>query len=86
MGDKERVNAILKELEQQQAKKGHVPLHNIAWFYNWFGQNRKALDLLERSLEERDIHLRGNLTDQGWDNLRSEPRFQNILQRLNLDK
>ena len=54
MGDKERVNAILKELEQQQAKKGHVPLHSIAWFYNWFGQNRKALDLLERSLEERE--------------------------------
>jgi len=86
MGDKKRVNAILKELEQQQAKKGHVPLHSIAWFYNWFGQNQKALDLLERSLGERDVHLRGNLNGPGWDNLRSEPRFQNILRRLNLDK
>ncbi|MCM3903896.1 MAG: winged helix-turn-helix domain-containing protein [Pyrinomonadaceae bacterium] len=85
MGDKERVIAILKELEQQQAKKGHVPLHSIAWFYHWLGQNRKALDLLERSLEERD-GLRANLTDKGWDNLRSEPRFQNILRQLNLDK
>ncbi len=85
MGDKERVNAILKELEQQQAKKGHVPRHTIAWFYNWLGQNQKALDLLERSLEEREVHLRPNLTDKGWDNLRSEPRFQNILRRMNLD-
>ncbi|MCA1603491.1 MAG: tetratricopeptide repeat protein, partial [Acidobacteria bacterium] len=84
MGDKERVNAILKELERQ-AKKGHVPRHTIAWFYNWLGQNRKALDLLESSLEEREIFLRNNLTDKSWDNLHSEPRFRDILRRLNLD-
>jgi hypothetical protein len=84
MGDKERVNAILKEMEQR-SKKGHVPRHSIAWFYNWLGQDRKALDLLERSLEEREIFLRNNVTDKGWDNLRSEPRFRNILRQLNLD-
>jgi DNA-binding winged helix-turn-helix (wHTH) protein/tetratricopeptide (TPR) repeat protein len=83
MGNKKRVYSLLSEMESR-SKESSFPFHRIAAIYNGLGQEKKALDLLERSLEERESHLMDIKIERGWDNLRSEPRFLNILQKMNL--
>jgi hypothetical protein len=53
--------------------------------YNGLGERDKALEMLERTADNREGQLTFILGDSRWDSLRSEPRFQNILKRLNLD-
>jgi hypothetical protein len=40
--------------------------------------------MLERGVDNRESQLTFILGDSRWDNLRSEPRFINILRRMNL--
>ena len=84
MGDKERLYTILNEMEQQ-SKESYVPFHSFAAVYNSLGQKDRALDLLERSLEEREAHLDTIIIDRRWDNLRSNPRFLNLLRKMNVE-
>ena len=60
-----------------------VPSMDIGSFYLEAGDKVQALDWLERALEERDPNLPyiGGLAP---DSLRSEPRFQALLRRMNL--
>jgi DNA-binding winged helix-turn-helix (wHTH) protein/TolB-like protein/Flp pilus assembly protein TadD len=86
-GDHKKALAIVRELEQQGGLDRLRSLRPaiLASIYSGLGERDRALDLLERELEEREsipIDIKNPL----WDNLRSEPRFQNILKRLNLDK
>ena len=85
-GDHKKASAIVRELERQGSDRW-VPGGLLASIYSGLGERNRALDLLERALEEGDFRwVAINTKDPAWDNLRSEPRFQNILKRLNLDK
>jgi ribosomal protein S15P/S13E len=60
-------------------------LSSIAAIYSGLGDKERALDLLEKALRDRE-HIRENPKDDHFfDNLRSEPRFREILRRLNVD-
>ncbi len=83
MGDKDRAYAVLRDMESR-SKEQYIPFHLVAAIYNGLGQKQKALDLLEISLEERETLLVDIKIERGWDNLRSQPRFINILRRMNL--
>ena len=48
------------------------------------GRNREALDCLELNFEKHDPNLPYFGTQQGLKSLRSEPRFQELLRRMNL--
>jgi DNA-binding winged helix-turn-helix (wHTH) protein/TolB-like protein/Flp pilus assembly protein TadD len=82
-GDHKKAYAIVRDLERQ-GRDRLVPGPLLASIYSGLGERDRALDLLERELEERES-IPINIKDPIWDNLRSEPRFQNILKRLNLD-
>ncbi len=83
-GDRTKAYAIARELERRSER--FVPLSSIAQIYSALGDKERALDLLEKALKESEL-MRLNLKDdQFFDNLRSEPRFQNILKRMNVDK
>ena len=55
----------------------------IATLYAETGENEKALDLLERAYARHDSELLQLKVDPRLDNLRSSPRFQDLLRRMN---
>jgi len=52
--------------------------------YTTLGRTQEALDWLERSFAERETDLLGLAVDPRLDQLRNEPRFQDILSRLRI--
>jgi len=81
MGNREKAFGILAEMKRSNNRPDSYYLAKI---YNALGEKDKALDLLERSLEEPE-QIGFIKTDRSWDNLRSEPRFKNVMRRMNLD-
>jgi TolB-like protein/Tfp pilus assembly protein PilF len=69
----------LKELSERQ----YVKPFFIALFYAEAEQKEEALRWLEKAYEERDYMLVSLKTERRWDLLRSDPRFQDLLRRLN---
>jgi DNA-binding winged helix-turn-helix (wHTH) protein/TolB-like protein/tetratricopeptide (TPR) repeat protein len=83
-GNRERARATLSELERRSKYK-FVPFYSLAMIHNGLGERDKALEMLERGVDNRESQLTFILSDNRWDNLRSQPRFRNILHRMNLD-
>jgi tetratricopeptide (TPR) repeat protein len=62
----------------------YVNATDIARFYVKAGENSQALDWLERAFEERDAGMPWLSAHPLYDPLRDNPRFQALLQRMNL--
>ena len=50
--------------------------------HNALGRTDKALDLLERAYEERDVRMAFLKTDARWNNLRTHPRFIALMRKM----
>lgn len=70
----------LLELEEL-ANKSYVPPYNFATLYLGLDDAEKSVAWLERGLAERDVRMVFLNVDPKWDVLRSDRRFQNLLQR-----
>jgi tetratricopeptide (TPR) repeat protein len=66
------------------AKKRYVPSYYGATVHVALGDKASALDLLERSYEERSTLLGYLKMDPRFDSLRPEPRFRALLSRIGL--
>ncbi len=80
-----RRGEALKPLERvrERSKRGEISPVYSAQFYIGLGEKQKALDLLEKGFEERDGEI-VFLKSLPWlDPLRSDPRFQDLLRRMN---
>jgi len=55
----------------------------IAWNHAFLGNKEKAMDNLERAIELRSFWMAWVKADPVFDNLRSEPRYQAILTKMN---
>ena len=64
--------------------EGYVPATSLAALRNALGDSEGALDLLERAYAERDVRLAFLKVDARWNNLRTQPRFQALEQRMQL--
>lgn len=82
-GNGSAARAILAELEGRAAS-GYVPATSLAAVHNALGDTERALDLLERAYDERDIRLAFVKVDARWNNLRTQPRFKSLAQRMGL--
>jgi tetratricopeptide (TPR) repeat protein len=69
-------------LLSQSRTKYIVPL-DIAYFYIFAGNKEKALECLEQAYELHDPNL-PYITRPTYESLRDEPRFQDLLRKLNL--
>jgi serine/threonine protein kinase/tetratricopeptide (TPR) repeat protein len=78
--DARRVLDDLTEL----AKRKYVAPHFFAGIHIGLGDNDRAMDYLERSWDERCHWLIYLHIDPSMDGLRSDPRFENLLQRVGL--
>jgi hypothetical protein len=73
---------ILDEL-LNRSKGGHVSKYIIATVYAALGDKNNALSNLEQSYTEHSFFLDNLKFDPEVDGLRSEPRFQELVRRMN---
>lgn len=61
----------------------YVPPYNIAVIYNGLGETDESLAWLELGFEQRDSGMVFLKVEPKWNNLRSEPRFIELMQKMN---
>ncbi len=85
LGNREAARRILRELEARD-REGYVQASSLAALHNALGDTDAALDLLERAWRERDMRMAFLKLDlpTRWSNLRAEPRFRALMQRMDL--
>ena len=67
----------------ERAKNGdYVPAIDFARAYVRLGQKDQAFHWLERACEERNVYALLMNSDPFYDSLRSDPRFDNLLQQV----
>jgi TolB-like protein/Flp pilus assembly protein TadD len=81
---REEALEILTEMLERR-RKGYVSPVFISFVYLGLGRQEKALDWLETACEERDDWLRVLKVHPLLDELREEPRFIELLQKVGLD-
>ena len=62
----------------------YVSPYSIALIYAGMNDNNKAMEWLERGYRERSALMVFLKTEPKWNNLRADPRFRDLLKRMNL--
>lgn len=83
-GNPAEARAVLDELSEIQQKR-YVPPYCFALIYQGLGEREKTLDWLERGFQERDPKMTFLKVEPKWNDLRSELRFVNLMQRMNFE-
>jgi len=81
MGRKDETRRLLEKL-LTASKETSVPATHIALLYNALGENDESFKWLERGIEQRDPKMAFLKVQPRWDNLRADPRFQEIMKRV----
>jgi tetratricopeptide (TPR) repeat protein len=68
----------------QLSTKRYVPPYNIALIYMGLGEGTEALTWLDRAFEERDPRMVFLKVEPKWKSLHSNPRYVQLLNRMNL--
>jgi len=85
-GRKSEAQKILREW-LDQSERAYVSPYMIAAVYAGFGKKDKAFEYLEKAYQERSSDLSYFLrADLRMDSLRSDPRFQDLVSRINFPK
>ena len=80
-GKRSEAVKLLDDLKKR-SRTGYSNASEIAMIYASLGDTEQAMDWLEKGFEER--FNPGVLLRPGFDPLRSDPRFQNLLRRIGL--
>ena len=82
-GKRRESESVLDEL-RDLSKRQYVQPSYIAMLYSGLGDRDQAFDWLEKAYNIRDDRLLFVMTDPLMDDLRSDPRFQNLAHRMGL--
>ena len=82
-GKTKEARRLLAELHDLAQKK-YVTCSCFALIHVGLGEKQEALDWLEKGCERRELTLAALKIHPAYDDLRSEPRFGNILKRIGL--
>ena len=82
-GRRDEARAALEELLKLSETK-YVPPYNVALIYNALDMRDDALKWLEKGYEQRDPTMTFLKVEPKWNNLRSDPRFANLMRRVGL--
>ena len=82
-GNRKDALATIEKLKEEQARYSFLN-HTIAMIHAQLKNKDEAFEWLERAYHERISHLADLLIDPEFDNLRDEPRFDNLLRRIGL--
>lgn len=69
---------------QRLAKQQYVPPYHFAWIYTGLGDKDKAIALLQQVYAEHTQHVVDFKTVPMFDSLRSDERFQELVQKVGL--
>jgi len=84
-GRTDEARKVLTELTEQSSQTRVSPF-DLAVLYSGLGEKEKAFEMLEKAFEERNEYLAYVNVDPRFNPLRSDPRFQDLLQRIGLAK
>jgi serine/threonine protein kinase/TolB-like protein/Tfp pilus assembly protein PilF len=84
-GRKGEARTVLNELKQL-AQQEYVPADNIARIYAGLGEKDQAFVWLEKAYDEHSYTIASLKVEPGWDSLRSDPRFADLLRRMGLQQ
>jgi tetratricopeptide (TPR) repeat protein len=79
----DRSRALLVELEAR-SRMQHVPRFAFALVHTGLGEWEAAIEALEEAYQDREWYLCVLKTEPIFDPLRGDPRFQELLRRVNL--
>ena len=82
-GKRTEAIAVIKELEEKYARKESNG-QNIAAVYAGLGDKDKAFEWLEKDFQNRGGFIWGIKTSIPLESLRDDPRFKDLLKRMNL--
>ena len=86
IGSRSEAEKILHTIEKK-SKEGKASPYLAATIYAGLGQKDKAMELIENAYREKSLDVAWILKpDLRTDNLRSDPRFQNLLRRVGLSQ
>ena len=84
IGQRAQAEKVLRDLERK-SKSTYVSPYTLATAYASLGEKEKAFQSLEKAYREKSPEISWHLrADVRIDNLRSDPRFQALLQRIAL--
>jgi serine/threonine-protein kinase len=82
-GKRADAHKIIDELNQS-SKSGYVSPYYIAGLHSTLGEQDRAFELLEKAFQVRDDHLQKVKVEPVFDGGRSDPRYADLLRRMNL--
>jgi DNA-binding winged helix-turn-helix (wHTH) protein/tetratricopeptide (TPR) repeat protein len=82
-GDRGAALRVLDKLKKA-SRRHPVWSSHMAAIYSALGEKEQAFALLEKAYEERNLIMIALKVDQRFDNVRSDPRFAAMLQRIGL--
>jgi TolB-like protein/Tfp pilus assembly protein PilF len=71
---------------KEVSKRGYVSAYNIAEIYAELGDKTQAFVWLEQAFNQRDSKLTYVKVEPVFDQIRSDPQFQQLVQRLNMPR
>jgi tetratricopeptide (TPR) repeat protein len=80
---KHEANEMLNELNEL-AKRQYVSAYEVAKIYVALGNSEQAFQLLEKAYAEHSFHLANLNVCPHFKSVRSDPRFQDLVQRIGL--
>jgi eukaryotic-like serine/threonine-protein kinase len=83
VGKREKALEVLRQLEEAGQRRYVSPYH-MAYVYTGLGEQDRAIDFLERAHAERAGSVYGIRGSFLFSTLRSHPRFQALLRKMNL--
>ena len=87
-GRRTEAQRMLDQLKKQLSRQKFVPADAMGHIYVGLGEKGKAFEWLEKGYESHSLGLAGVdlKVDPLWDPLRSDPRFADMLRRMNLQQ
>ena len=68
-----------------KSRFGYVAAIDIAKIYAGLGDSDRAFEILEETYKNRDPWIFGLKTAPGFDTIRDDPRFSNLLSRIGVE-
>ena len=84
LGQTDKALEILEEL-QLKSRDGYVAAMDIAKVYAGLGDTDRAFTMLEEAYTNRESWIFALKVDPGFDTIRNDPRFQNLLSRIGVE-
>ena len=82
-GGRADAQKVLDQLDELSKQK-YVSAASVAIIYAGLGEKDKAFEWLGKAYDERSFSLALMKTEPAFDPLRSDPRFADLLRRMNL--